>query len=301
MSRRAKHVCFYSKKCADSLQFLEDLSKLPAKNDFQFICVDPAPNRPKLPNWLEETPTLIIDGESKPLTREMIFNWLSLQRIMGAPSTGGYGSSNARVNIHTGEVIRDQRDDRFIEPPRPQMESRGPPTYDPNPFGKGQETRMPDNRYAPPAYDPTPPRPQQARTPEMMDTRRGGGGGGPQPPEPMATRPGPNQIAQQVAPPPQTEELNDYTPEFASGKWSDNYSFLDDQFSIEKGIGGSRIARNFAGLDGAALPQGGGNQQQYQQPPRQEVMSEKARALNSAFDNYMKQRDMDMPRPRDRI
>lgn len=278
---------------------------MPVKNDFQFICVDPSPSRPKLPNWLEETPTLIIDGETKPLTREMIFNWLSVQRIMGAPSTGGYGTNNARVNIHTGEVVMDRRDDRFIEPPRAQLESRGPPTYDPNPpsAGRGQETRMPDTRYAPPSYDPTPPRPQQARAPEMMDTRRGGGhgSGNNNPPEPMATRPGPNQIAQQVAPPPQTEELNDYTPEFASGKWSDNYSFLDDQFSIEKGVGGSRIARNFAGLDGTPAAGQGSAPQQYQQAPRQEVMSEKARALNSAYDNYMKQREMDMPRPRDRI
>jgi len=74
-----------------------------------------------------------------------------------------------------------------------------------------------------------------------------------------------------------------------TGKWSDGYSFIEDEFSIEKGSGRSRIERNFEVIDGSPVPGAPGPQ------AVQTKESEKARALNSAFDDFRKQRDQDLP------
>ena len=237
MSRRAIHVCFYSKKCPHSKAFLEELASTPYTTEFQYICVDPSPNRPKLPSWLKAVPTLVIDGEADPLTDEKVFNWLSLRRIQGP------GAPASR--------------DRVSDLPKPQLSSRQ------------------DNSYtAPPAYDPAPP--QSGRMPE-----------------PIQTRPTPTQQSNQITPPPATSDPDSYSLELSgAGKWSDSYSYIEDQFSIEKGTGTSRIERNFASLDGGPL---GGNASRHQQQAIPEPQSEKARALNSAYDNYMKQRNADLP------
>jgi hypothetical protein len=243
MSRRAKHVCFYSKKCPHSKAFLEELARTPYTAEFQFICVDPSPTRAKLPSWLKSVPTLVIDGEADPVTDEKVFNWLSLRRIQGP------GAPASRAP-----------DERFNDLPKPQVSNRN---------------EIEQSRYNPPSYDPTPPPQASSRMPE-----------------PINTRPTPNQQANQVAPPAATGEPDSYSLELSgSGRWSDAYSYIDDQFSIEKGIGGSRIERNFASLEGGPVAGGGRNQQQ----PIPEPQSEKARALNSAYDNYMKERNADIP------
>jgi hypothetical protein len=238
---RPKHVCFYSKKCPYSKAFLEELARTPYTREFQFICVDPSPSRPKLPSWLKGVPTLLIDGEADPLTDEKVFNWLSLRRIQTPAS---------------------RQPDRYAEPPRAEVGSRQAP------------------RYTAPVYEQVAPPPiPQAKA--VM-------------PEPVQTRSSPNQASPQVQQVSNGEEVGAYhTAEMAgSGKWSDAYSFLDDQFSIEKGQGSSRIERNFAVLDGMGY--GGGASSA---PPPPENVSEKARVLNSAFDDFRKQRDSDLPGP----
>jgi hypothetical protein len=237
MSRRAIHVCFYSKKCPHSKAFLEELARTPYTSEFQYICVDPSPSRPKLPGWLKAVPTLVIDGEADPLTDEKVFNWLSLRRIQGngAPASRSGGGS--------ADLLKSQVSSR-------------------------QET------VVPPAYDPSPP----------QSTRM---------PEPIQTRPTATQQSNQVVPPPATGDPDSYSLELSgSGRWSDAYSYIDDQFSIEKGVGTSRIERNFASLDGGPTGAGGGRHQQQAIP---EPQSEKAKALNSAYDNYMKQRNSEVP------
>lgn len=236
---KPKHVCFYSKKCPHSKAFLEELARTPYTREFQFVCVDPSPTRGKLPTWLKAVPTLLIDGESDPLTDEKVFNWLSLRRIQTP-------------------ALRNQV--QFTEPARPEVSTRG------------------ESKYAPPVYDS--PAPAQAKPKGM--------------PEPIQTRSSPNQASPQV----QNVSSGDvdpmayHTAEMAgTGKWSDAYSFLDDNFSIEKGQGSSRIERNFAVLDGMGY--GGAPAA----PPPPEKMSEKARVLNSAFDDFRKQRDSDLPGP----
>lgn len=225
MSNRAKHVCFYSKKCPLSKVFLEELVKTPYTNEFQFICVDPGPNRPKLPTWLNAVPTLLIDGEPDPLVDEKVMNWLSLRKIQ-APAS----SSN----------------NRFVEPPPPKITS---------------------TRNNEPAF-------------KM--------------PEPIQTRSTPGAASKEVKQPSAESEPIWNSMELSSGnKWSDAYSFIEDQFSIEKGTGGSRFERNFSLLDDGMT--------NHNSAGPKEPMSEKAKVLNNAFDDFRKQRDADLPGPMARL
>ena len=82
MSRPAPiHICFYSNRCDWSKAFIEEISKTSYHKDFRFICVDPSPNRPQLPSWLKQAPTLVISGEPEPRTNSEVMNWLYEQKM----------------------------------------------------------------------------------------------------------------------------------------------------------------------------------------------------------------------------
>lgn len=92
MSRPAPvHICFYSNRCEWSKVFIEEISKTNYHNEFRFICVDPSPNRPQLPSWLKQTPTLVISGEPEPRTNSEVMNWLYERKMRdgGDKSSGG--------------------------------------------------------------------------------------------------------------------------------------------------------------------------------------------------------------------
>jgi hypothetical protein len=91
MSRPAPvHICFYSSRCEWSKAFLEEISKTSYHGLFRFICVDPGPNRPALPSWLKQIPTLVISGEPEPRTNGEVMNWLYEQKMKdGAGNKGG--------------------------------------------------------------------------------------------------------------------------------------------------------------------------------------------------------------------
>ena len=93
MSRPAPvHICFYSSRCEWSKAFLEEISKTSYHGLFRFICVDPGPNRPSLPSWLKQTPTLVISGEPEPRTNSEVMNWLYEQKMKdGGGNKGGGG------------------------------------------------------------------------------------------------------------------------------------------------------------------------------------------------------------------
>jgi hypothetical protein len=92
MSRPAPiHICFYSNRCDWSKAFIEEISKTPYHALFRFICVDPSPNRPQLPGWLKQTPTLVISGEPEPRTNSDVTNWLYEQKMKDEGSKGGGG------------------------------------------------------------------------------------------------------------------------------------------------------------------------------------------------------------------
>jgi hypothetical protein len=79
-----QHLCFFSKRCPFSQQFLEALSKTPYSREFRFICVDPpAPGmpRPQLPAYVKAVPTLMIKGEPEPRTDSNVMNWLAERRL----------------------------------------------------------------------------------------------------------------------------------------------------------------------------------------------------------------------------
>lgn len=86
-----KHLCFYSNKCEWSRAFITELKDTPYKSEFEFICVDPSPNRPQLPSWLKKVPTLVIRGESEPRVDGEVMNWLFLRKIQDTGNKGGRG------------------------------------------------------------------------------------------------------------------------------------------------------------------------------------------------------------------
>jgi hypothetical protein len=98
MSRPAPiHICFYSNRCDWSKAFIEEISKTTYHTDFRFICVDPSANRPQLPSWLKQTPTLVISGEPEPRTNSDVMNWLYERRMQdgGKPAKGGAPAASA--------------------------------------------------------------------------------------------------------------------------------------------------------------------------------------------------------------
>jgi hypothetical protein len=75
-----------------------EISQTPYHKEFRFICVDPSPNRPQLPSWLKQTPTLVIQGEPEPRTNSDVMNWLYERKMKdggGQRSEGGGGDAGA--------------------------------------------------------------------------------------------------------------------------------------------------------------------------------------------------------------
>jgi hypothetical protein len=97
MSRPAPvHICFYSNRCDWSKAFIEEISKTNYHSQFRFICVDPGPNRPQLPGWLKQTPTLVISGDPEPRTNSDVMNWLYEQKMRdGGGKSAANGTSAA--------------------------------------------------------------------------------------------------------------------------------------------------------------------------------------------------------------
>lgn len=96
MSKR--NLCFYSNKDKWSKAFLEELAKTNWAPEFQFICVDPSPNRPSLPKWLKQVPTLVIEGDQEPIkTDTEVMNWLYERKMKEMPKKTSSGSSAAAV------------------------------------------------------------------------------------------------------------------------------------------------------------------------------------------------------------
>lgn len=95
MSRSPIHICFYSNRCEWSKVFISEISKTSYHKDFRFICVDPGPDRPQLPGWLKQTPTLVISGEAEPRTDGEVMNWLYERKM----KDGGSGGTSGPVSI----------------------------------------------------------------------------------------------------------------------------------------------------------------------------------------------------------
>ena len=93
------HICFYSNRCEWSKAFITEISQTPYHKEFRFICVDPSPNRPQLPSWLKQTPTLVISGEPEPRTNSEVMNWLYEHKMKNGGGNGGGNTGNTGNSV----------------------------------------------------------------------------------------------------------------------------------------------------------------------------------------------------------
>lgn len=84
---RPENICFYSNKCDWCKAFITELGKTPYVSEFNFVCVDPSPNRPQLPSWLKKVPTLIVAGNPNPLTDNQVQNWMFERKLRDGVNT----------------------------------------------------------------------------------------------------------------------------------------------------------------------------------------------------------------------
>ena len=90
------HICFYSNRCEWSKAFISEISKTAYHKEFRFICVDPSANRPQLPSWLKQTPTLVISNEPEPRTNSEVMNWFYERKMKDG---NGTHVSNGPVSV----------------------------------------------------------------------------------------------------------------------------------------------------------------------------------------------------------
>ena len=99
-----KNICFYSNQDKWSKVFLEELAKTSWVKEFQFICVDPSPNRPSLPKWLKQVPTLVIEGDKEAVkTDTEVMNWLYERKMRETPKKAAPAASSASAAALSGE------------------------------------------------------------------------------------------------------------------------------------------------------------------------------------------------------
>jgi hypothetical protein len=102
------HICFYSNRCEWSKAFITEISQTPYHKEFRFICVDPSQNRPQLPSWLKQAPTLVIQGEPEPRTNSEVMNWLYERKMKdGGGGGGGQGQGGAAAGPSEPEPYMD--------------------------------------------------------------------------------------------------------------------------------------------------------------------------------------------------
>jgi hypothetical protein len=96
----SKNLCFYSNKDPWSKAFLEELRGTPWVAEFSFVCVDPSANRPVLPKWLKQVPTLVINGEKEPIkTDTEVMNWLYERKMRSRPSAAAAQTPSAGSTV----------------------------------------------------------------------------------------------------------------------------------------------------------------------------------------------------------
>lgn len=104
MSQGKKNICFYSNQDKWSKVFIEELAKTSWVKEFQFICVDPSPNRPSLPKWLKQVPTLVIEGDKEPVkTDTEVMNWLYERKMREAPKKPTDATASSSAAVISGE------------------------------------------------------------------------------------------------------------------------------------------------------------------------------------------------------
>ena len=104
MSQGKKNICFYSNQDKWSKVFIEELAKTSWVKEFQFICVDPSPNRPSLPKWLKQVPTLVMEGDKEPVKTDTdVMNWLYERKMREAPKKPTDATASSSAAVISGE------------------------------------------------------------------------------------------------------------------------------------------------------------------------------------------------------
>lgn len=100
----SKNTLYFGTKCRYCQAFLEELRTTPYMKEFNFVCVDPSPNRPALPRWLKSVPSMMVAGESEPRVGPgPVNNWL-FERKMGG-SVASAAKSTAERNMPLSQPV----------------------------------------------------------------------------------------------------------------------------------------------------------------------------------------------------
>ena len=100
----SKNTLYYGSKCRYCQAFLEELRTTPFMKEFNFVCVDPSPNRPALPRWLKSVPSMVAAGESEPrIGPGPVNNWLFERKMGGSVATAT--KSTAERNMPLSQPV----------------------------------------------------------------------------------------------------------------------------------------------------------------------------------------------------
>jgi len=217
-----KHQLYYSTKCRFCQAFLEELANTPFVSEFQLICADPGPSRPRLPTWLKSVPSLVVSGEDAPRVGPgAVNNWLFERKL---------GATNAPKTTHQA---MEERNAPLAQP-----------VYSPDIAPRPDST----SRIAEPGH--------QGRAPKAAADEG-----------PMAY----------------------HSNEMGASKWSDNYSFVGDPFTSDKGY--NPIGRNFESL----LSGPAGSSAGLSAGPSAPKRTAKEDKLLREFEQFTASRDKDVP------
>jgi hypothetical protein len=98
MSGQPSHICFYSNRDPLCKAFISQLAESSMKREFRYICVDPSPQRPKLPDWLKKVPTIVIAGETEPRVGQDCVNWMFERNMRVAAEQNAKATTAAPAN-----------------------------------------------------------------------------------------------------------------------------------------------------------------------------------------------------------
>ena len=102
MSGQPSHICFYSNRDPLCKAFISQLAESPLKREFRYVCVDPSPQRPKLPDWLKMVPTIVIAGETEPRVGQDCVNWLFERKMRVAAEQNAKATTPAAADAASG-------------------------------------------------------------------------------------------------------------------------------------------------------------------------------------------------------
>ena len=75
-----ENVVYYSERCPTSINLLRTLRMNNLSNFFKFVCIDSMLKR--LPPCIQTVPTMLVNGEQRPLVAKEAFEWIEKVKFM---------------------------------------------------------------------------------------------------------------------------------------------------------------------------------------------------------------------------